>query len=1166
MLEFSSTESCTTSNTSTPLVGFSSNDSSCDGNVALMNDFESTEGCSGQGPQGPDGFSAYQIAVFDGFVGTETQWLASLVGPGVPVGGTAGQILAKIDLTNYNTQWINNFALPALTSGSVLFSDGTTVAQNNANFFWNNANNRLGIGTTTPSYALHVNGVTGATTFTIPSYNSQLNQNYLMLYGGYGAGMQGTYNNPTGGDLTFGTFINSVFNEKMRLLPSGNLGIGTVSPSHKLDVIGNIGMTGQFEVPDAVIFSDYTNNSYASIKTKGINIGLSSATANYGVIESGTSYGHSLNINGVTKLKLDGTTGNVGIGETSPLTTLDIRTSLNTTITPLSSVPNASTTVLIGNTGTNGVLAIGHNNTGQAWLQGRSRLAGAAAEDILINPLGGNVGIGTTLPVSTLQVENPNNSAVQPLSTSPTAASILLGNTGNSVVLAMAVTNVNVAYLQARQKTGTGAAFDISLNPLGGNVGIGTTTPASKLHILGDSIVNIVQSSNAVSYTQYYNTSTGTNLTNDGFTIGNNGNDAYIFQRESANLIIGTSNTERLRINSNGNVGINTTNPLEKLQVNGKILVNNGSLLYIDSNAGGSVFANSGALPLTFNTNSADRMIILSNGNVGIGTTTPTAKLDILDTVLAGSAALAGSVLNIAQTWNTTGVPTAIKLNVTDTLSGSGSLLIDLQVGASSKFKVRNDGVVFVSNEVRNGSMTQTTQGLRFGDTTNFMQLGGASGSGTFANSGSAEIDLYGITNVTNPGAIIFKTGVLSVSNQPEVARITPTGNLGIGNNAPTARLQIQGSGITSATTSVLVQNSSLTSLFTVLDNGMSNIYSNGFAGTIGLRINSSGIGSSSGLSLFTDAIRFNQFGILYFTQTTAVGSPGYTLTNTTTFNPTAGTANDLNIGSVFSAGAGAAFYRPLTVTYTLNNTGAQTGTATGIFLNATETALNGMVHNLMDLQVGGVSKFSVRNDGRLNASGSIISLGDVATGAPSYLGFTGRTVFSSPSNGVLLVTNNAVTDFSRLQLGGTTNLFPAIKRSSAEIDFRLADDSGYVNINSNTHVIYHSGDRAIEFVKTGANGYSIEHDVARIYFYNRTTAQVALRIINNGSVSVGNLDAVASALFQIDSTTKGFLPPRMTTAQKVAIATPATGLVVFDTDLGKLCVFAVTWQTITSV
>ena len=131
MLEFSSTESCTTSNTSSPLVGFASNDSTCDGNVALMNDFESTSGCSGQGPQGPEGFSAYQIAVFDGFVGTETQWLASLVGapgPGVPVGGTAGQILAKIDSANYNTQWINNTDLIGLTSVGISLPTGLTVS------------------------------------------------------------------------------------------------------------------------------------------------------------------------------------------------------------------------------------------------------------------------------------------------------------------------------------------------------------------------------------------------------------------------------------------------------------------------------------------------------------------------------------------------------------------------------------------------------------------------------------------------------------------------------------------------------------------------------------------------------------------------------------------------------------------------------------------------------------------------------------------------------------------------------------------------------------------------------------------------------------------------------------------------------------------------------
>lgn len=51
------------------------------------------------------------------------------------------------------------FQLPALTSGSVLFSNGTTIAQNNANFFWDNTNTRLGVGTSTPSYLLDVNGI-----------------------------------------------------------------------------------------------------------------------------------------------------------------------------------------------------------------------------------------------------------------------------------------------------------------------------------------------------------------------------------------------------------------------------------------------------------------------------------------------------------------------------------------------------------------------------------------------------------------------------------------------------------------------------------------------------------------------------------------------------------------------------------------------------------------------------------------------------------------------------------------------------------------------------------------------------------------------------------------------------------------------------------------------
>lgn len=57
------------------------------------------------------------------------------------------------------------------------------------------------------------------------------------------------------------------------------------------------------------------------------------------------------------------------------------------------------------------------------------------------------------------------------------------------------------------------------------------------------------------------------------------------------------------------------------------------------------------------------------------------------------------------------------------------------------------------------------------------------------------------------------------------------------------------------------------------------------------------------------------------------------------------------------------------------------------------------------------------------------------------------------------------------------------------------------------------------------------------------------------------------SAIFEIDSTTRGFLPSRMTTAQKNAIASPTPGLIVFDTTLDKLCVrTSAGWQTIPSV
>jgi hypothetical protein len=80
------------------------------------------------------------------------------------------------------------------------------------------------------------------------------------------------------------------------------------------------------------------------------------------------------------------------------------------------------------------------------------------------------------------------------------------------------------------------------------------------------------------------------------------------------------------------------------------------------------------------------------------------------------------------------------------------------------------------------------------------------------------------------------------------------------------------------------------------------------------------------------------------------------------------------------------------------------------------------------------------------------------------------------------------------------------------------------------------------------------------------TGSNERLRIDNGGNVGIGAV-ANASALLDVQSTTKGVRMPNMTTTQKNAITSPAAGLMVFDTTLAKLCVYSGSaWQTVTSI
>lgn len=62
---------------------------------------------------------------------------------------------------------------------------------------------------------------------------------------------------------------------------------------------------------------------------------------------------------------------------------------------------------------------------------------------------------------------------------------------------------------------------------------------------------------------------------------------------------------------------------------------------------------------------------------------------------------------------------------------------------------------------------------------------------------------------------------------------------------------------------------------------------------------------------------------------------------------------------------------------------------------------------------------------------------------------FPSSTQITAPSDGLMLLTDTAGTAFNRLQFGGTTSSYPALKRSNANLEVRLADDSGYSQFSS---------------------------------------------------------------------------------------------------------------------
>lgn len=229
----------------------------------------------------------------------------------------------------------------------------------------------VGIGTTAPTSTLTV----ASGQFTSPALNiigAGPNQGWLRL---------GNNTDIKGGDDLLGLTFTVGASERMRITSAGLVGIGNTAPTTALDVSGSI------TARSASVITDTLTNYGANL-----------------VINAAGSLDTIFQTNGTERMRLT-TAGLVGIGTTAP--------SAQFAVTPPSNPATATGTLqtAIGEATNNSAyqMRMGYylGNTYQGVI---NSIAGGNGADLLLNPSGGNVGIGTTAPTtSRVQVKGANN-------------------------------------------------------------------------------------------------------------------------------------------------------------------------------------------------------------------------------------------------------------------------------------------------------------------------------------------------------------------------------------------------------------------------------------------------------------------------------------------------------------------------------------------------------------------------------------------------------------------------------------------------------------------------------------------------------------------------------------------------------------------------------------
>jgi hypothetical protein len=510
-----------------------------------------------------------------------------------------------------------------------------------------------------------------------------------------GAGLVGAPAFSTTGDTNTGIFFPAADTiafteggvESMRITSDGRLGIGTASPTVPLDVAGNARLTG---TNLSIVPSTTTNAAYVLNTNSGGNFFFAidnSTGASFGagayarVLYSSAAYPMVFFTNDAERMRIT-SAGNVGIGTSSPLGRLALGALVSNQV--LSMYDDATNWYGFGISSNNFQMSAA---TGAAiTFNNITRSGGGSLTERMRIDSSGNVGIGTSSPSYRLSLAGANVGASL-AETGSTYSMVFRGNSGAPNIYDLKEPTANRVAISFDTSAQTISALTAGTSRLlinsSGNVGIATTTPQSRLTVMGTTTPASDATGEATGVGTIRISNGSVTLASEGgleFKIAgdSNGYGSKIQALNSAGsqLVFASRNatatwSEQMRITSTGNVGIGTSSPIARLNVsNGSSnlpLIVQGGNAGVGNDGGGIAFSTSIASAITSASQAAsairslnsygsesngeegslafytnlrtgantytgllERMRIDSVGRVGIGTNSPGYRLDVV--------------------------------------------------------------------------------------------------------------------------------------------------------------------------------------------------------------------------------------------------------------------------------------------------------------------------------------------------------------------------------------------------------------------------------------------------------------------------------------------------------------------------------------------------------